>query len=78
MEMIYFLLKGGFEEHHGTPLDPSLGIDIFDSKHFGNRHFGTVDILGVDISAPTHREIFFFLIVRQQSDLTKKEILTIW
>ena len=49
MEMICFLLKGGFEEHHGTPLDPSLGIDIFDSKHFGNRHFGTVDILGVNI-----------------------------
>ena len=28
MEMIYFMLKGGFVQPHWTPLDPHLGVHI--------------------------------------------------
>ena len=25
-----------------------MGIDIWHSRHYGNRHFGTEDIMGID------------------------------
>ena len=43
MEMIFFLLKGGFEQPHWTTLDPPREVQC--------RYFGTVGILGIDILA---------------------------